>query len=399
VGIFSEVQAISLYHIIGIDLQLSIFPKNFEFLYPAKSLNEEITMQFFNEFNQKNRLEGLYQQFIGKDSQVEEDSEVILPQKFDGCFQFVKQNYFSSVLFEVVFSRIIFDKAKKRFFEKKQKRKELSEQLVKLQLKEIMKIFENLLEKMVEGSNIGKSIIVDALNSLEDKIICSKEKANIESELKNYPEELSKNVLIDLIIKEKAKTVEQELFAYHMDFFEKYLLENFDSFPNRKNQFVTIEGFFELLDKLPRVQISSRQKFLLWSFFSSSGLIKNNLLLDFVSFVSIIAFYIQQVLSKLSDKKILSKKDNIKETLNLQGGVLSSNQLNDLVCNNLEEFQRMLKKHFIHLKFDSQLTTKLHHHQIYKRKVQDFEGVFDELQKLHKVNHLYGDLLRKFMIY
>lgn len=403
VGIFSEDQALLLFDLMGVNLQLDVYPKNYEFLYHPKHLHLDLTLEFFGEHNQNNRLEDLYQQLT--ESHPTEETVLSPPaelQIFDNEFQFVKYDYFSQVFFEVVYSRIIFDKAKKRYFQMKEKRKELSRRLVRLQLKEILKIFENLLEKMVDGEILAKNIVIDALHSLEDKVINTREKDNIMALLKmNQLDKLTKQELIGVIIGEKAKTIEQELFAYQMGFFEKYLLENFDGFANRKNQFVSIEGFFELLDRLPKVEISSRQKFLLWSFFQSSGFIKNSNFLDFVSFVSIIAFYIQQVISKFSDPTFVSqaKQEGTDGQVMLRNGVLKKEQLGQLVCDCLEQFWSSLVKHFNHLKFGPELAKKLFRSQIFKRKAQDFEGVFDHLQKLHKINQLFADLLKKFIIH
>lgn len=402
VGIFSEEQALLLLDLLGVNLQLDLFPKNFEFLYHPQFLHADLTREFFGEHNQKNRLEDFYQQLT--ESQSAHEAPPAPPaelRKFDGDFQFVQSDYFGRVFFEVVYSRIVFDKAKERFFQRKRERKELSERLVRLQLGEILKIFENLLEKMVDGEQLSRNTVVDALHSLEDKVISAREKDNIRGLfLGGQRESLSKRELVDLIIAEKAKTIEQELFAYQMGFFEKYLLENFDAFANRKKQFVSIEGFFELLDQLPKVDVSSRQKFLLWSFFQSAGFVQNSTFLDFVSFVSVVGFYIQQVISKFSDPDFVSlSKESENGNRALTSGLLSRTSLAGLVSDSLEHFRSSLIKNFNFLKFDADLTKKLFRIQVFKRKAEDFEGVFVHLQKLHKINQLFADLLKKFIIH
>lgn len=403
VGIFSEDQALLLLNLVGVSLKLETFPKNFEFLYPAETLNADLTRAFFGERCQQERLEKLYHQLTEVES-AELASADPAPElrKFEGGFQFIQAEYFSRVFFEVVFSRVVFDKALRRYFRAKRRRKELSERLVRLQLNEILRIFENLLEKMVAGEVLGKATVVDALHSLEDKIINSAEKESIAALLEQRGcESVPKQELISMIIREKAKTIEQELFAYRMGFFEKYLLEHFEGFANRKKQFVSIEGFFELLERLPKVEVSSRQKFLLWSFFRSSGFVKSSGFLDFVSFVSIVGFYIQQVLSRLADPAFgsLPPREQPPDAPEPHDGALSKAQLGELVCNSFEDFRAALVRHFGFLKFDLKLSKRLFKGQVFKRQARDFEGVFDHLQKLHKVNRLFAALLGKFIMH
>lgn len=403
-GFFSEEQAVVLYDLLGVNLNLAQFPKNYEFFYHPMTLDKEIISSFFTIHNQEDNMRQLSNQLIGKQVDLP-DQKARNPRsvkKFDSNFHFVEQSYFRRVLHEVLFSRIIFDKAQNKYFQQIKKRKELAEQLVRLRLKEVLSIFRSLLNKLVVEDELQDDVVIDALNSLEDKIISADEKNNLEKTLleRSTEQKLRKNELIEIIIKEKAKKVEKELFAYQMGFFEKFLLDNFERFPERKNQYLTIKGLFQFLDGLPKLEISSRQKYLLWSFLCSSGFVKNSFLLDFVSFVSIVGFYVQEVISKLSDGQFFTLKEDLaRHRLELHAGILSPENLDELICDHFDHFKHSLAACFNHLKFNTDLISKVYQHQQFKRRLQDYEGVFDNLQKFHKINQLYGDLLTKFIIY
>jgi hypothetical protein len=403
-GIFSEEQALFFYDLLGVNLNLSVYPKNYEFLYHPKTLDKEIIASFFTLNNEDDKIITLTNQ-LNSTERSNQTSTQVKPKnfkKFDKNFYFVEQNYFRVVLHEVIFSRVIFDKAKLKYFSQIKKRRELSVQLVRLRLKEVLTIFKSLLNKLVEEDTLEPEIVTDALNSLEDKIISKDEKLNIEKILKKLApgHKLIKQELIELIIKEKAKTIEKELFAYQMGFFEKFLLENFERFPKREDQYLTIQTFFEFLEGLPKLQVSSRQKYMLWSFLCSSGFIKNSTLLDFVSLVSIVGFYIQEVISKLSNSSFFKlDEDQKRHRVQLHAGVLCPEQLGELICDDFEDFKVKLTSCFEHLKFNNQLISKIYQHQQFKRNMEDFEGVFDNCQKFYKINQFYGNMLKKFIIY
>ena len=379
VGVLSEAESIKLYDLLGVDLKLDEFPKNNEFLYDPTELSDEVIKPLFSA--SYNPVEALPltpnndQPISAKTNMVNKstDRSVQFARKckFLKRVEVVELNYLRQAVTETLFSKLMFDQAKSEFEQKRCARRDLSMQLVHLRLQDLFRVFNKLLTQMDPSDSVSITAATDALNSIEDKVITRQENRSIIQLFEGLQEKgkIAKNTLINLVVSEKSKVLEQELFHYQMDFFEKYLLNQYGEISQGNSSLLTFQGLANFLDEVEDISISSRQKFLLWSFLSSSGCLDGQGRLHFLSYVSVVSVYIQRVLPRLKCQGFLSLINQSSETELAMSPIVPkgplkrsrpNRDLSPLIEDHFEDFLKRLKYFFTHLHFPMRFAQHLH---------------------------------------
>lgn len=417
VGVLSEAESIKLYDYLGVDLKLDEFPKNNEFLYDPSELSDDVIKPLFSA--SYNPVEAL-PLTPNNDQVIPEKSKIANPTtdrslqyarkgKFLKRFEFVKLNYLRQAVTETLFSKLMFDQAKSEFEQKRCARRNLSMQLVHLRLQELFRVFKKLLTQMDPSESVSITAATDALNSIEDKVITRQENKSIIQLFEGLQEKgkIAKSTLINLIVSEKSKVLEQELFHYQMDFFEKYLLNQYGKISQGSSSLLTFQGLANFLDEVEEISISSRQKFLLWSFLSSSGCLDGQGRLHFLSYVSVVAVYIQRVLPRLKCQGYLSlinESSQFGVSVNLlsQKKPLKKSRpnrdLSPLIEDHFEDFLKRLKYFFTHLHFPMRVAQHLHKEFLVWKSKGKVDRMYQMFADLEILNSLYESLLKNFIL-
>lgn len=381
--LFSEKETCFLFELLGVNLNLDKYPKNLLFLYPQQYINEDLIKNFF--INRKESKENL---------------NLKQKDKFVNKFKLVERPYLESVLYEIILSRVIFDKAKKFDSEKKEKRQKLCKTLVTIRINDIMETFYHYLNIISESNSIDLEMLIDALNSIENKILKSEEIQFLINKFKKIKkdEKMLKTELIDWIITEKSKVLQKDIFNSELTLFENYILDSFKSFFSEyKNDGLTIEQFFEFIDSLDKVNLSSQQKFLLWSFFYSTGFVSSQKTIDLVNCVSVLSFYIQHTLFLIKTQEFMDYRNgDIK--LEFEKVQLGREELNGFLGNDLFDFSCAVKKNFPHLKFSSDNILFLFQQQNFMKNGREVNKIFETFSRLKTINIIYQELLSQFIL-
>ena len=431
VGVLSEAESVKLYDLLGVDLKLEEFPKNNEFLYDPSELTEEALSPLFTESHHLAEDMPIPHTPMANGSSSTSRSKPIASiqttdrtlmfakqDKFIQPFEFVKLEYLKRAVTETVFSKLMFDQARSEFLNKRQKRANLAKQLVQLRLDDLFTVFKKLLSQMDLSDSVSITAATDALNSIEDKVITRQENASIKLHFEALQEsgKIPKATLITLIVDEKAQELEQELFGYQMDFFEKFLLDQFQKLNPGDSSMLSFLGLSKFLDSVEEISISSRQKFLLWSFLSSTGCLNLKQRLHFISYVSIVATYLQRVLPQLTCEGYIRLQNPTSEENSQLATSASKNNINttqDGVCNklaqrkrdlspliedNFEDFSKRLKYLFPHLQFPHRVALHLHKELLVWKAKDEVAKLYKMLADLDSLNGMYDTLMASFVL-
>ena len=431
VGVLSEAESVKLYDLLGVDLKLEEFPKNNEFLYDPSELSEEALRPLFTKSHHMAEDLPIPQTPLANPSSSTSRSKPLSSlqttdrtlmfakqDKFINPFEFVKLEYLKRAVTETVFSKLMFDQARSEFTNKREKRANLAKQLVQLRLGDLFTVFKKLLSQMDLSDCVSITAATDALNSIEDKVITHQENASIKQHFEALQEagKIPKATLISLIVSEKAQELEQELFAYQMDFFEKFLLDQFQKIKPGDSSMLSFLGLSKFLDQVEEISISSRQKFLLWSFLSSAGCLNVRQKLHFISYVSIVATYLQRVLPQLTSEgyiRLQSPKSNEDSQLATSASSSDINSkkpclfkrrgqrkrdLSPLIEDNFEDFSKRLRYLFPHLQFPHRVALHLHKELLVWKAKDEVAKLYKMFADLDALNGMYDELMASFVL-